>query len=286
MNLSHLIRNLRAGVSNCTNCGGVGIYLLEIVQGTRFPQLSLCNCIGENCYVCPAEGKPPYLQYDESQDKMVPCFCAEARKALSSFIQKIKKANIPPRYQFKFLDQLDISGNGLITLMVAHDWAMELVSNYQNKNRINQGMYLSGNTGSGKTLLACSILNELIFRYNTDCKYVKVNKDFLNVLKGSYNKDSELYGQELIIEMEIANVEVLVIDDFGVQKDTEWANSKLYDLIDHRYETEKLTLLTSNLPLPEMKDIGEGRIYSRLLEMTRELRLECPDYREKFHSVH
>ena len=106
------------------------------------------------------------------------------------------------------------------------------------------------------------------------------------MLNGTYQKDSEFYGQESLIELEIANVDVLVIDDFGVQKETEWANSKLYDLIDHRYESDKLTLLTSNLELSELREMGEGRIYSRLLEMTRELKLECPDYREKFHNAH
>ncbi|MCB1178327.1 MAG: ATP-binding protein [Leptospiraceae bacterium] len=286
MKLNNLLPYLHAGTPDCDSCGGTGIILLEIVQGTRFPKLSICNCVGENCYVCPAEGKPPFLLYDEMSDKMIPCICNQARSHLASLLEKIKKANIPPRYQFKFLDNLDISGEGLITLMVAHDWATEMVSNFSNREIPLQGMYLSGGTGSGKTLLACTILNELIFRYNANCKYAKVNKDFLNVLKGTYQKDSEFYGQESLIELEIANVDVLVIDDFGVQKETEWANSKLYDLIDHRYESDKLTLLTSNLELSELREMGEGRIYSRLLEMTRELKLECPDYREKFHNAH
>jgi len=82
--------------------------------------------------------------------------------------------------------------------------------------------------------------------------------------------------------MEFADIDVLVIDDFGVQKDSDWVNSKLYDLIDSRYEKEKITLLTSNSPLSDWKEKGEGRVYSRLCEMTHEIKLECPDYRLKF----
>ncbi|MCE9499306.1 MAG: ATP-binding protein [Leptospira sp.] len=274
----------KAGVESCPICGGIGFFLEENVPGSRSGVLSLCSCISERCGTCFSKGKPPFLDYDSAIDKMIPCFCHDARNNLHSLESMLIKSCIPPKYRFKFLDNIDITGDKVITMLAAHDWASELVYRWNEPNFRRNGMYLWGGTGSGKTLLACVILNELMMRYNAECRYVKINRDFLSALKDTYQKDSELHGQERSIEMEIADVDVLVIDDFGVQKESEWANAKLYDLIDARYEKEKLTLLTSNSPLVEWKDKGEGRIYSRLLEMTRPLHLDCPDYRLKFQD--
>ncbi len=282
MKISHILKKENAGILNCTECGGTGIILEEIVENSRVPRLSVCLCVREHCYVCPSNAKSPYLVYDEESDRMLPCFCHQSRIILSKIEAKINKSNIPPKYMYKFLESVDLKGAEALSLLAAHDWARDLVENFNDMTKNPQGMYLTGAPGTGKTLLACIILNELILRYGIDCRYAKINKDFLSALRNTYQKDSNFYGQEKNIEEEFAEVEVLVIDDFGVQKDTDWANSKLYDLIDARYEKQKLTLLTSNQPLIDWKEKGEGRVYSRLCEMAKEIKLECPDYRMKF----
>lgn len=282
MNLSHLLKNEKAGVQNCPECGGAGIILEEVVDNSRTPRLSVCLCVRENCYICPSNGKPPYLVYDEPQNKMIPCFCHHARLLSGKIDRKLNSSNIPPKYRYKFLESVNLKGPDPLSLLAAHDWARDLIENFSDMSKIPQGMYLTGSPGTGKTLLACVIINELIFRYGTECRYAKINKDFLNALKDTYQKESDFYGKEKNIEDQFADVDVLVIDDFGVQKDTEWANAKLYDLIDSRYERQKLTLLTSNQPLLDWKDKAEGRVYSRLCEMAKEIRLECPDYRLRF----
>jgi DNA replication protein DnaC len=282
MNISHLLKNEKAGLPNCPECNGTGLILDEIVENSRVPRLSVCLCVRENCYVCPSNGKPPYLVYDEPSNKMLPCFCHHARIQLNKIDTKINKSNIPPKYKYKFLESVDLKGIDALSLLAAHDWARDLIENYLDMSKNPQGMYLTGAPGTGKTLLACVILNELILRYGLECRYAKINKDFLSALRDTYQKDSTFYGQEKNIEEEFADFDVLVIDDFGVQKDTEWANAKLYDLIDARYEKQKLTLLTSNQPLIDWKEKGEGRVFSRLCEMAKEIKLECPDYRLKF----
>lgn len=277
-----------AGVTGCPDCDAVGFYLEEFSPGSPTESLRLCHCISQNCNSCYSRGKAPYLTYDAVLDKMVPCECHEARMRIQEIESLLKTSNIPPKYQYKFLSSMDLDGNSMISLYVAHDWANELIENWpdlsywKKKKKPRKGMYLWGNTGSGKTLLACSILNELIFRYQTKCRYAKINKDFLGALRDSYNKESSYHGQEMSIQDEFANVEVLVIDDFGIQKDSDWVDEKLYALIDARYEKEKTTLLTSNTPTSDWKDKGHGRIFSRLCEMTHELHIDCPDYRLRF----
>ena len=76
--------------------------------------------------------------------------------------------------------------------------------------------------------------------------------------------------------------DVLVIDDFGVQRDSAWEQETLYNLIDARYEGEKFTIITSNNnPEKTLKELSEGRILSRLREMCRILELSGEDNREK-----
>ncbi|GBF51099.1 DNA replication protein DnaC [Leptospira ryugenii] len=281
------ITSFRDGNPQCKTCGGVGFYLEEQVRGSRAGALSLCHCVGMECNTCEAKGQAPYLVYDKSQNTMIPCVCHNARFSIKKCERLVDQANIPPRYQFQFLSTIDLGESNTdpdLSFIVAHDWANELVHHFEDPKFARKGFYLWGGTGSGKTLLACVILNELIFRYGIRCKYAKVNKDFLSAIRDTYQTDSDTHGQERFIERELANVDVLVIDDFGVQKETEFSNRKLYDLIDSRYEQDKLTLLTSNHSLSEWKERGQGRIFSRLNEMTKEIQLKCPDYRLK-HAV-
>lgn len=280
--------NVKTGMPDCSICAGVGFILEEYIPGSPMEGLTMCECISRSCARCDSKGKAPYLTYDPQSEKMVPCECHEARLEIQKIENLLKISNIPPKYRYKFLSGMDISGSSMLKLLVAHDWANELIENWSDraywkrKKKPRQGMYLWGNTGSGKTLLACSILNELIFRYRVHCKYAKINKDFLGALRDSYNKDSQSHGKEMTIQEEFSNVEVLVIDDFGIQKDSEWVDEKLYALIDARYEKEKTTLLTSNTPISDWREKGHGRIFSRLCEMTHELHIDCPDYRLKF----
>ncbi|PJZ68111.1 DNA replication protein DnaC [Leptospira perolatii] len=222
------------------------------------------------------------MVFDESQNRMMPCVCHNARLESDRIEFLIRKAGIPPRYKYRTLDRMDTSE---LSFLIAHDWAADLVLKWKELGKSAQGLYLWGGTGSGKTLLACAILNELVFRYGMECKYAKINRDFLSTLRDTYQKDSELHGMEKTIERQFSEVEVLVLDDFGANKESDWANSKLYDLIDSRYEQEKLTILTSNISLSAWKETAEGRIFSRLMQMTKEIHLDCPDYRVS-HSVH
>lgn len=275
MNLKNLTP-IREGSPSCKFCEGVGFFLEENVKNSSSGVLLLCSCVGESC---PCGGKAPYMVYDESQNRMLPCVCHNARMELGRVEYLVKKAGIPSRYKYRTLDKrMDTSE---LSFLAAFDWAETLVNSWDNSaGKKRQGLYLWGGTGSGKTLLACAILNELIFRYGLECKYAKINRDFLSTIRDSYQKESELHGMEQTIKKQFTEVEVLVLDDFGANKESDWANSQLYDLIDARYEEEKVTILTSNIPPTDWKDKAEGRIFSRLLEMTEQIHLDCPDYRE------
>ena len=71
----------------------------------------------------------------------------------------------------------------------------------------------------------------------------------------------------------------LILDDFGVQRGTEWEMEMLYDLVDARYGDERYTVITTNKPVEEIKALSNGRIYSRLVEMCQMIPMDGLDYR-------
>ncbi|MDH5655829.1 MAG: ATP-binding protein, partial [Spirochaetia bacterium] len=224
----------------------------------------------------------PYLYYDENSNSMIPCPSRNARLAIDKMHKLQRDSGIPGRYLWKFISSIDIhsddpSGKKNQSLLIALDNAIDTISKF-GLDQI-QGMYLYGPTGSGKTLMSCFVLNELIRLYLAPVRYAKISRDVLGKLRASFNPNSEIYGESRKIEEELATVKALVIDDFGVHKETEWVNSVLYDLIDARYENNLLTIITSNEPMESLKEISNKRIYSRLREMCSEIHMDMPDYR-------
>ncbi|MCI8611051.1 MAG: ATP-binding protein [Clostridiales bacterium] len=144
------------------------------------------------------------------------------------------------------------------------DMPLPLVQNYtDNWERMleeNIGLYLWGNAGSGKTYMAAAIANRLVDRG------IKVYMDGVTALT---NMLGDVYGgrrDEAIYR--IRNCDLLVIDDFGVERSTEFAQQQAYDLLEYRVETNKPMVVTSNIPAGQLRtetDPRKIRMYSRLM---------------------
>lgn len=262
------------GIKNCEVCKGIGFLLDPELHPKDFGTYRICECVEK---ITKCNGKPPYVYYDPIDNCIKDCPSKQARIAIQKIEYIEKNSGIPNRYKHKLLTSLDpdipTSENYLFVL----DHACALIRQY--KEGTSTGLYLYGGTGSGKTLLSCIILNELIRLYQIQVKYAKISRDILGKIRDTFNPQSEYFGEGRKIEEELANVPVLVIDDFGVQKETPWVNNVLYDLIDSRYEKNLLTILTSNEPMESWKEISNGRVYSRLKEMCLEIHLDAEDYR-------
>lgn len=265
-------KKYRYGHSDCPICLGLGIAYDAQGGDWNRPALVVCSCTNTESR---CDGKPPYDYYDESSDMMLPCPSKKAHLALERIRYLQDRSRIPNRYKWKYLPSIEDRNNISQTLALS-----SVVSIIQQFGRHEiRGLYLHGDTGSGKTLFSTVIINELIRLYQTPVLYAKISRDILGKLRASFNPNSEIYGEGKKIEDELASIPALVIDDFGVQKDSDWVHSVLYDLIDARYENQLLTIITSNEPLDVWKEVSKGRIYSRLIEMSEELHIDVPDYR-------
>lgn len=128
---------------------------------------------------------------------------------------------------------------------------------WDDMRRENNGLLLWGNTGNGKTFAAACIANELI-----DRGIPAMITSFPRILNAGYDK------QEIIEQVHY--YPLLVIDDLGAERSSEYAMETVYTVIDERYKAKKPLIVTTNLTLDELcrpKDMTYQRIYDRILEM-------------------
>ena len=285
------LRNKSKSTHLCEECNAKG-YLLQ-PGGSHYYKshidLSICQCIESKC-VC--DKKPPYMYYDKKNFQLKSCECRRVRKILDTIRFRYKGSNIPAKYLFHRIHEFDTNHNDVDcsqTLTMALDNAYLFLEEWEQRvleaNRsFVKGWYIFGPPGSGKTFLSCLMLNECLLRYQTNVRYVKITRDFLNQIRSSYNLESKYYGKGDDLIEKISHVDILLLDDFGVQKDSEWEKRMLYDLIDTRYEYAKTTIVTSNIPPKELQPLFGGRIYSRIKEMMRIQDIISTDYRDRFQQ--
>lgn len=133
-------------------------------------------------------------------------------------------------------------------------------------------LLLEGGYGCGKTHLAAAIAN---FSVNQGIPTLFITvPDLLDSLRFAFGDPETTFEQRF---EEIRNANLLILDDFGTQNATPWAQEKLFQIINYRYINKLPTVITTNLMLDEI----EGRIRSRLQdkEFVRYLKISAPDYR-------
>lgn len=135
-------------------------------------------------------------------------------------------------------------------------------------------LLFSGTYGTGKSHLSVSITKELIKQGKT-CIFISFPK-LITKIKDTFNDDSATEDQ--IIRL-MKQVDLLVIDDIGAEHCTPWTTSKLFEIIDDR--SGRPTVFTTNLNAKSLKDWVGERIFSRMMNNTTAIKMECDDYRRK-----
>lgn len=129
------------------------------------------------------------------------------------------------------------------------------------------GLYLWSNIrGSGKTMLACALSNSLMIKLGISVRFVTV-PDYLEYLKRSFSRKPE----ETDHARQYRECDLLVLDDFGAEKNGEWQNQELFRLVDYRYTRRLPLIVTANSPVNQLE--CNARIVDRLYDMTVMLHL-------------
>lgn len=147
------------------------------------------------------------------------------------------------------------------------------VKNFDKFYQSGKGLMLWGNVGTGKTFLASCIANALIDDMHP-CLVTNFPR-LINTLSGMYE------GKQEYIDS-LNRYDLLVIDDLATERDTEYVNEIVYNIIDSRYRSGKPLIVTTNLSpdaLREETNINRQRIYSRINGMCFAVRVDGKDRR-------
>lgn len=144
----------------------------------------------------------------------------------------------------------------------ASEVCMRYAKNFEQMQNSNMGLMLYGEVGSGKTFLAACIANALLEQGS------RVMMASLPTLIAQMGAD---FGEERAdILRRVTNADLLVLDDVGVERDTEYSMEQAYEVINARYKSGKPLVVTTNLSMRDLKGVNalsKSRIYDRLKEL-------------------
>lgn len=157
-------------------------------------------------------------------------------------------------------------------LKVAKKYCIEFSKMYER----NQGLLFWGTVGTGKSYTAACIANYLL-EANTSV----VMTSFVRILQEMQGFDRE---REETFTNKLNSVKLLIVDDLGAERSTDYALEKVYGIIDNRYRAKKPLILTTNLTLQQMQeatDIRYARIYDRIFEMCYPMEFSGVSWRKR-----
>lgn len=193
---------------------------------------------------------------------------------------RLAKARIPKRYEKCQFNSYQNTSNE--SQKRARTACFEFASKYP---AVDHGILLTGPVGVGKTHLAVSIIHGLTER-GFPCLFYEFGS-LLKEIQDSYNPNTRT--SESGILSPVLNADVLVLDELGSAKPTDWVRDTMYHVINSRYNDRKFTIFTTNYPderPAEGRETLEDRIgvraRSRMFEMCRTIRLDGDDYRRNF----
>lgn len=199
----------------------------------------------------------------------------EADRKQKEHEQKIKdnKRNAFPKEEREKMQQWTFANDDMQNKRITQ--AMQnYVDNFPELKKQGKGLLLYGVCGTGKTYAACEVANALL-----DKGYSVLVTNFariLNTLQGSYDK------QEYIDSLN--SYSLLVVDDLGIERGTEYAKEQVFGVIDSRYKTGKPMIITSNLTMDDIKNpdtLMDKRIYERILEKCHPIEVKGDNRRRK-----
>lgn len=137
-------------------------------------------------------------------------------------------------------------------------------------------LVLSGPVGCGKTHLAAAIANYQVQQGNS--VYFLVVPDLLDHLRSTFAPESQVTYDVLFDK--IRNAPLLILDDLGTQSTTPWAQEKLFQLLNHRYNGRLPTVITTNLDRPHFAQLSQA-LASRIGDprLSQVIPIDAPDYR-------
>ena len=223
---------IKDGLLHCGKCGTPKQTRVKLLGKIISPKC-LCKCEAER------------IKQEEE---------AERQKAFAERIKKYRKMGFPECQMQDWTFENDDRSNEKLSNM-----AKRYVDNFSEFFKDGKGLLLHGGVGTGKTYIACMIANALI-----DKGYPVLVTNFsriLNTLQSTFDKQEYLDS--------LNQFKLLVIDDLGTERGTEYAKELVYQTVDNRYRAGLPMIITTNLTMQELateSNLADKRVYDRIIE--------------------
>jgi len=221
------------GLVYCSKCNTPRQIKIKILGRTATPFV-MCKCLKE--------------KHDKEQEEI-------KKREFLNHIARMKSVGLQDKALREYNFKNDRGYNPEITK------AYDYVNNWDRLKVLSMGLLLWGDTGTGKSFFAGCIANALIEK---GVPVLMTNfSRILNTLTGMFSEDRNEFIDSL------NQYSLLIIDDLGIERNSEFALEQIYSVIDSRYRSKKPFIVTTNLTLEELKnpaDIAHQRIYDRILE--------------------
>jgi DNA replication protein DnaC len=207
---------------------------------------------------CPlgiCEGNGWILQEDNTT---IPCDCRE--RQIGKAISRGMGTGIPKKFRGVSFDRKPIVDLDPFVLRPVRAFVEDVERNVD----AGRGMWFMGDIGTGKTSLAM-LVSLAAERAGKSVAVYPVTR-LLSEIKDTY--DSASTGSYMSLFRRLCSVDVLHLDDLGVEKRTDWVLEQLYSIVNERWQDERSIVVTSNImDLDELREQVGARTVSRLQEM-------------------
>ncbi len=294
--LEALQRRFSMGIARCLQgaddltenlCEVLGAYIEQV----RVALAEYCKSCHMVCRKCDETGFIFELD-DQGREHAKPCDCGLLKKKISLF----NSAQIPGQFYDATFRNFDVSGDP--SLEEALRTASFFFKQYQQKGNW-KGLLFMGGVGVGKTRLVSTILRDFTLNHGIPGIF-KEFSSLLSEIKSGYDKG---FSESRVLE-KINNIEILVVDELGKGRKSDWEINILDSIISNRYNMRKTTIFTTNYTDKKATTHAESfvvkgekgelkekmkketleqrvfsRIYSRLKGMCDFVEMKGPDHR-------
>ena len=213
------------------------------------------------------------------RERIVPCLCTCGKEEVER--EKQETAERDRLYEIARMKAAGIQDRHLRewTFAKAEDtpvirMAKNYVKNWRKVKAENLGLLFWGDVGTGKSYAAACIANALL-----EMRVPVLMTNFakmLNQMGGLYSEERFSYISSL------SGFSLLIIDDLGIERSTDYAKEQVYSIIDERYKSGLPVIVTTNLTIEDLRcpmQLADARIYSRILEMCTPVHVAGSDRR-------
>lgn len=247
----------------CPFCGEPQDTRRGITAGTMSKLFKLCGCDGMKAYL---EDRTAIIDCKDRIRELDKRFERDRNTAWA----RLKSRGIGSRFLEATFESFDRD-----LMSKAYETALSYAQSFDKND--GRGLIFTGNAGTGKTHLAAAIAGKIIDEYSLFVEFVS----FVELLADIKAAFSERSGKDVMLEKRMKEAALLIIDDLGREKRSQFTDELLYRVVDFRYRNKLPLIITTNYDLKSLSERIDYAVLSRIIGICRAVDMNGMDYRVK-----